>query len=404
MPERRYNIKSILINTVWILLGAGTIVLLVAAINKKDSNRCKDVEIIIKGVQNNFFIDKSDVTNMLEKMNLGTLKGTPIAAFNLAEMETFLKKNEWIKNAELYFDNNDELRINIMEREPIARVFNSEGGSFYIDSLLTVLPLSDKFSARLPVFTNFSLERNSRAGKNLLAEIKKVSVYISQSPFWMAQIEQVDITPEGSFEMIPKIGNQVIIFGSAENYEEKFSNLFIFYESVQSKIGWSKYSVLNVSYKDQVIAVKRDAKEIKMDSLKAIQMMKLLVANAQKQANDSINNIQLVQPKDDNSVPFAQPQDDKTFGAESLPDLSDTAAKNVSVAPSPATSKSSLPVNTSSGAKTILTAQPPGNKSHSNEKPNPIFIKRAQANPTIKKPADVINKQPKAIMNPKNDY
>jgi hypothetical protein len=220
----------------------------------------------------------------------------------------------------------------------------------------------------------------------------------------MAQIEQVDITPERSFEMIPKIGNQVIVFGSAENYAEKFSNLFTFYKNVQSKIGWSKYSVLNVSYKDQVIAVKRDAKEIKMDSLKAIQIMKLLVANAQKQANDSVNNIQLVQPKDDNSVPFAQPQDDKTFGAEALASPNDTDATNVTVTPAPVTLKSSLPGNTTSGAKTILTAQPPGNKSHSSEKPNPIFIKRAQKNLTIKKPADVIGKQPKAIMNPKNDY
>jgi cell division protein FtsQ len=403
MSDKRYNIKSILVNTVWILLGAGTIVLLVAAINKKDSNRCKDVEIIIKGVQNNFFIDKSDVRNMLEKMNLGTLKGTPITAFNLAEMEIFLKRNEWIKNAELYFDNNDVLRINIMEREPIARIFNSEGNSFYIDSSLTVLPLSDKFSARLPAFTNFSVERNSKVGKNLLVEIKNISLYISKSPFWMAQIEQVDITSGRSFEMIPKIGNQVIVFGSAENYEEKFNNLFIFYKNVQSKIGWSKYSVLNASYKNQVIAVKRDAKEIKMDSLKAIQIMKLLVANAQKQANDSINNIQLVQPKDDNSVPFAQPQDDKTFGAEVLSNLNDTATKNNMVTPTPVTSKSPLPPNITSGAKTILKTQPPANKSHSSEKPNPIFIKKPEPKPTIKKPADA-NKQPKAIMNPKNDY
>ena len=384
--KKRYNVKKILINTVWIMLGMGTVVLLVAAINKKDSNQCKAVEITIKGVQNNFFMDKSDVTRMLEKMNFGTLKGKAIAAFNLAGMEAILEKNEWIKNAELFFDNNDVLRINIMEREPIARIFNSAGNSFYIDSSTTRLPLSNKFSARLPVFTNFPIAVNSisKDDSNLLAEIKNISIYISQSPFWMAQIEQVDITPERSFEMVPKIGNQLIVFGSADNYEEKFTNLLIFYKNVQSKVGWNKYSSLNVSYKNQVIAVKRDAKEIKMDSLKAIQIMKLLVANAQKQANDSISNIQLVQPKDDNSVPFAQPQDDKTSGGETIVNLNDTS-----------------PV---SNDRNILKSQPPNNRSNSIEKSNPIFTKKTVTKPIIKKPAGMPTRQPKAIMQPKNDY
>ena len=219
----------------------------------------------------------------------------------LPEWKAFFEKNEWIKTAELYFDNNDVLRINIMEREPIVRIFNSDGSSFYIDSSIKKLPLSDKFSARLPVFTNFPAYGNSfsKADSNLLIEIKNIGTYISQDPFWMAQIEQVDITPDGSFEMIPKIGNQVIIFGSADNCEEKFNNLLVFYKNVQSKVGWNKYAAINVSYKDQVVAVKRGAGDIKLDSLKTIQLIKILVANAQKQANDSSNNIQLVQPKED---------------------------------------------------------------------------------------------------------
>ena len=225
----------------------------------------------------------------------------------------------------------------------------------------------------------------------LLAQIKNISLYISQSPFWMAQIEQVDITPQRSFEMIPKIGNQVIIFGPADNYEEKFNNLLIFYKNVQSKVGWNKYSTLNVSYKNQVIAVKRDASEIKMDSLKVIQLMKLLVANAQREANDSAHNIQLVQPKDDNNVPVAQPQDDKMAGAETLFDRSDTAAKKVVITPATVIAKPSLPANIPNN-KNILKSQPPSSKSHTIEKP------------IIKKPADVPNKQPKAVMQPKNDY
>jgi cell division protein FtsQ len=391
--KKRYNVKAILVNTVWIILGMGTTVLLVAAVYKKDGNCCKEIEITIRGVRNIFFIDKRDVTNMLEKMNYGALKSKPINSFSLADMEAEFEKNEWIKNAELFFDNNDVLRINIVEREPIARIFDTTGNSFYIDSSLTRLSLSDKFSARLPVFTNFPVTGKSfsKSYGNLLAAIKNLSLYIAQNEFWMAQIEQVDITPQNNFEMIPKIGNQVIVFGSADNYEEKFNNLLIFYKNVQSKVGWNKYSKLNVSYKDQVIAVKRDVQETKMDSLKTLQLMKLLVAQAQKEANDSIKNIQLVQPKDDNHIPFAQPQDEKV-PVEIIPgdvNLSEKkeAVKSITQIDKPATNKNSL-----------------DREPDLAEKAGAVLIKKQTIKPIIKRPETAVTKQPKAVMKPKNDY
>ncbi len=79
----------------------------------------------------------------------------PLHSIDLASMETALKKSQWIKNAELFFDNNNVLEVRITEREPIARIFTTSGSSFYIDSSLARLPLSDKFSPRLPVFTDF---------------------------------------------------------------------------------------------------------------------------------------------------------------------------------------------------------------------------------------------------------
>ncbi len=52
---------------VWVLLGSGTVVLLIAAITKKNNEHCAKIEIDITGVQNNFFIDKKDVLDILAK-------------------------------------------------------------------------------------------------------------------------------------------------------------------------------------------------------------------------------------------------------------------------------------------------------------------------------------------------
>lgn len=368
---------------------------------KKNANHCTAVEINIKGVKNNFFIDKADVNAMLEKMNFGTLRSRPLNTFNLAGMESLLQQNEWIRSAELYFDNNDVLTINIVEREPVVRIFSTDGSSFYIDSSLKKLSLSNKFSARLPVFTNFPSTGSvvTGADSSLLADIKDISVYISRDPFWMAQIEQIDITPNHSFEMIPKIGNQVIVFGSADNFKEKFNNLLIFYKNVQSKVGWNKYSAINVTYKDQVVAVKRGAQDIKLDSLKTIELIKLLVANAQKQVNDS-GNIQLVQPKEDNML-SPKPRDESfTEGDELLEDTVHT--KQVINQPEINGPVSKSPV--SPAMNNISHKQSLNEKLTSNERPNLVPVKKVITKPVIKKPPAQPVRQPKAVMQPKNDY
>jgi cell division protein FtsQ len=425
--KRRYNAKRIFGSLLWALLGLATVVLLGAAMNLKDSKHCRGVNIIISGTQNNFFIDKKEINNILETLSGGSLTGKALASFNLASIENTLRKDQWIKNAELYFDNNEVLRVNVAEREPIARIFTTAGSSFYIDTALAKLPLSDKFSARVPMFSDFVSTSNSftKDDSILLNDIKNLGSYILGSSFWMAQIDQIDITPNRTFEMIPKIGNQIIAFGNADDYEQKFNKLLTFYQQVESKVGWNKYSRIDVEYKDQIVAVKRGAGDIIQDSLRTKQLMQMLVANAQKAANDSINNIQLEQPKDDNSVPVATQVDD-------LPDEHTTTVKPIIVTPNipiqpsterptpnlnsdPAPAKNTVPPTTKviektvapeksiipSNAKPFWLASVPAktsgilkrtaaikNNSTSHERSNPIPIKRAVTKPTIK----VVNK------------
>lgn len=300
--NKRYSIKNILLTGLWIAIGAGSVVLLVAAIKIKDTHRCKGIEINIEGVNTNFFVDKSDILNSIRTIENGDPVGKATGSFNLKMMETELEKDVWIKAAELFFDNNEVLQVNVQEREPVARVFTTTGTTFYIDKELAILPLSEKFSARLPVFTNFPSDRKvlSKADSSLLMDIKNVSVAIQEDSFSMAMIEQVDINPQRVFEMVPKIGNQVIVFGDGTDVEEKLYKLKTFYKEIMVKAGWNKYSVINVQYKNQVVAKRKGAEDIMADSLRTLQIMQLIVERALKQANDSLQIIQ--QDNDRNTV------------------------------------------------------------------------------------------------------
>lgn len=292
--KKRYGLKNILFVTLWIFIGAGAVVLLVAAMRKKDASHCRGIEINIAGVDNNYFVDKTDILNSIKAIEKDDPVGKPIGSFNLKMLEKELEKDIWVKTAELFFDNNEILQVNVHEREPVARVFTTTGATFYIDRELAMLPLSDKFSARLPVFTGFPSDKKvlSSADSSLLKDINTISLAIQKDLFRMAMIEQVDITADGNFEMMPKIGNQVIVFGNGEDAEAKFNKLQLFYKEVMVKAGWNSYSVINVQYKNQVVAKRKDAADIEADAQRTLQIMKMIADQAQKQANDSLQIIQ----------------------------------------------------------------------------------------------------------------
>jgi cell division protein FtsQ len=253
----KITIKKLLILGASVAAVAGLSVLLVAAIKERNHKTCKGYEIEIKGSSEKWFLDKKAIADLLTGNNVIT--GKILKRIELSQIEARLENNPWIKNAELFFGNNQVLQVRIEEREPVARIFTVTGNSFYIDSSGHYLPLSDKFSARLPVFTGFPSDKltlNS-ADRILLGHIKKVSAFLSQSPFWMAQIAQTDITPERTFEMVPVIGQHIIVFGDGTDCDKKFTRLMVFYQQVLSKAGMDMYKRVNIQYAKQVIGEKR---------------------------------------------------------------------------------------------------------------------------------------------------
>ncbi len=400
--NKRYTFKKILLASVWIMLSVGLIVLLVAAITRKNNEAITGMEINISGVQNTYFINKADVVKILESVHGKKLEKADINSLDLSAMEKGLEKNQWIKKAEIFIDNNNVLQINIDEREPIARIFTTTGASFYIDSSLMRLPLSDKFSVRLPLFTSFPTDVIvlTKQDSSLLKEIKVMSEYVGSDSFWMAQIEQIDITPEGTFELIPKLGNQIIRFGNTEDYQEKFNNLLAFYQQVQTRTGWNRYSVLDLRYSGQVVAVNRDQKEIKADSLLVIQIMKNIIADAQKKTNDS-TNIQLTQSAENNNIDHSRAIEDvpdENVAGNKVPaeDIKANNGMHYDAVQKPVV-KNVIPGDVKQPAKPV--AKPPIETTK-----KPAMKKREPKKETIKKVEKKNDEVPKAVMPSKSDY
>ena len=260
MSVNKKIVKRIFITTVWSLVTSGAVVLLIAATRQQNEKVCTDVVVNVKSVDGVQYISEKNILNTISGGAPEQLKGQLLKTFDLQQLEAILERNLWIRNAELFFDNNDVLHVDITERKPVARVFAVSGETFYVDDLGEQLPTTNDQVARVPVFTSFPQITKPLIGKDsvLLQQIKEVGLYLLNHDFWMAQVEQVNIN-NYEMEMIPKLGQHTIQFGDGTNVEAKFNRLLLFYKQIMNKTGWNYYSNLDVRYDKQLVAVRRDS-------------------------------------------------------------------------------------------------------------------------------------------------
>lgn len=275
MEEQRRTIpwKKRLIQAAWILAGLGTIVLLGAAMQRKDANTCRDIRIEITGVDEHMFMDEKDILDLLNARR--KVIGTPLSMLNLHQMEAALERNPWVRNAEIFVNNQQVLQVLIAERQPVARVF-AQGSSFYVDSGLVRLPLSDKLTARVPMFTGFPSDNVvlSKPDSALLRDVVKLAQFIAADSFWSAQVAQIDIQTGHEFELVPVIGDHIVDIGSAADLEAKFRRLYAFYRQAWLQKGIHYYERINVQYNKQVVATRKGMGGKRFDSTLALQLIR----------------------------------------------------------------------------------------------------------------------------------
>lgn len=262
--------RKILVNTGWLLLLAAVTVVLVSAANKKSGQPCAGIQVSVSGPGDHFFVDEKDVKGMLSTG--GAIVGRPINQIDLHLLEHQIESDRWIHNAELFFDNQHVLQAVVVENEPIARVFNRNGRSFYIDSACRQLPLKGKLSARVPMFSNVPAGpyHNNSLDSSLLAQLKEMALFINNDPFWSAQIAQVHINDDRELEIIPTVGNHQVYLGKPADIPAKLNRLYTFYKQVWAKVGLEKYEKLDVQYSGQVVATRRGSNQMGLDTSRAI--------------------------------------------------------------------------------------------------------------------------------------
>ena len=223
---------------------------------RQNDKLIQKIDIRIDTRLNNYFIDRNELMNLITENGAENITGLRFNELPLKEIETRVKRHRFVQNAEVFKDLQGNLVVNAYQTVAMARVVQRDGPDAYISDQGRILPVSDKFTARVMIvggdyskkLVTRDLTTDSTSNK-----IFKLLKFIEQYPFWSVQIAQIDIDKAGNISFYPQVGNQFIEFGKPVDIENKFKKLGIFYSKILPKKGWNAYKKVNLKFKDQII-------------------------------------------------------------------------------------------------------------------------------------------------------
>jgi len=195
----------------------------------------------------NPFIKRETVNKLLIE-NKTDASGIQKDKLDLNKLEKSVNKNEMIEKSEVFVSIDGVLKAVVKQKTPIARAFD-ESGSFYIDYQGDIMPLSEEFTARVPIISGEISKQNKD-------DLNKLLRFVYDDAFLKKNIIGIQILPGGSLKMMSRDFNYEIEFGKALNMERKFGNYKAFYQKAVLDSSLDHYKKINLKFTQQVVCTK----------------------------------------------------------------------------------------------------------------------------------------------------
>ena len=224
------------------LVLAAYIVMAMTSFNKPDlSNRvCKKVSITVADSDSSGFLSAGEIKHILTAKHL----------YPDGKRECYMTQDGLVG-------------ITVSQKLPMLRVKADNGEDYYIDDEGRIMSNGSYASDLIVATGNIS---------NWYAQnyIQVVAKWISDHELWRNQIVQLNVLPDKSLEIVPRIGGHVVCLGQLPERSDKVRrerdiNQFLdtkltrldkFYRYGLNEIGWNKYSYIDIEFDNQIICRK----------------------------------------------------------------------------------------------------------------------------------------------------
>ncbi|MBZ4041452.1 cell division protein FtsQ/DivIB [Flavobacterium hibisci] len=203
-------------------------------------------EVIFVG-ENKLFVKPETVNKLLieNKRDASSIRKDEL---DLNKIEKSIDTQEMVEKSDVFVSIDGVLKARVKQRTPIARIYDG-GSSFYIDYEGNKMPLSDNFTARVPLVSGTINKKNN---EDLAALFRT----IYDDAFLKKNIIAIEIMPNGSLKMFNRNYNYFIDFGRTMNVDQKFRNYKAFFQKAVLDSSLYKYNKIDLRFTEQVVCTK----------------------------------------------------------------------------------------------------------------------------------------------------
>ncbi len=251
LPPLRYD------RITWVFFLLVVVLVLFAAIRHKKDAFADGINVeVVPLAGGDKLISERDVRQALLLSFGNTLEGTELGRLEVERMERVLEQDPFVLDAETYVDQKNVLHVRVTQREPVLRVLDNNGGNYYLDRNGVKMPPSKNFAARVLVATgNVSpyTPKFQQGKRTTLRDLFSLTQTLLADEFMGAFVQQIHVNNAGEFTLVPLVGDQKILIGSARKLEDKLFRLKMFYREGMPYTGWRLYESINLKYNGQVV-------------------------------------------------------------------------------------------------------------------------------------------------------
>lgn len=255
-----------------VLMLAYLAVVIPFGINRMEATPLRGMEICVDDPAGIGFVTAADVAVELDSLP-SRIRSIPRSQLNTLDIERGLARLDRIDRAKCVILNNDMLRLTVSPMNPVARVFDHNGGSYYVSADAKRIDADVRYHIDVPIV---SADFDSIAQAS---EVLPVLEYIKSDPTADNLVSAVKVDSRGDIILVPIIRGHVINFGDKSDIVNKWERLKVIYREVMPVKGWEYYDTLSVKWRGQVVATRR-TKAIPEPSLQSQMLTDTLLPDA----------------------------------------------------------------------------------------------------------------------------
>ncbi|MDY5193412.1 MAG: hypothetical protein SPH95_02660 [Candidatus Aphodosoma sp.] len=244
MKTRKIIITSSIVVSIILL-----ITMVVLATFRRQVQTCECVTVQIVNTEDYSFVKPENISSFLNTNGIKCV-GRQTSEIDLLEVQKVVEKMPIVDHAVCFFNTKGNMQIRVWQKIPKYRV-KSASGDYFVDKNRNTFPATASTVAYVPLVTG---KLSKEFATN---EVYDLVNFIYDDRFLKSAFTQICVD-DTLFSLVPRVGNYIVVLGSAENFESKLSKYKTFVKQVYKYNKWNKYSIVSLEYKNQVVCTKRE--------------------------------------------------------------------------------------------------------------------------------------------------